>query len=150
MQAAIGIAQLEKLPLFIEARRKNHKRIYEGLKEFEDLIILPKAQINSNPSWFGFLITLRDESKIERLEIVKKLEKLGIQTKLLFAGNIVRHPVFDKLKDKEKTYRIVGDLTNTDKVMNDTFWIGVYPGMTDEMTNFMIEKLSEILNQTRI
>ena len=150
MQAAIGIAQLEKLPLFIEARRKNHKRIYEGLKEFEDLIILPKAQINSIPSWFGFLITLRDESKIERLEIVKKLEEFGIQTRLLFSGNIVRHPVFDKLKDKEKTYRIVGDLTNTDKVMNDTFWIGVYPGMTDEMTNFIIEKLSEILNQTRI
>jgi len=149
MQAAIGLAQLEKLPLFIEARRKNHKQIYEGLKNFEDLIILPKAQKNSNPSWFGFLITLKNECKIDRLEIIKKLEEYGIQTRLLFSGNIIRHPVFDKLREKEKHYRVGGDLTNTDKVMKDSFWIGVYPGMTDEMINYMIEKISEILNQKR-
>jgi len=150
MQAAIGLAQIEKLPSFIDARIKNHRKIYERLKDYANLLILPKAQKNSIPSWFGFLITLKDVCKITRNEIMQKLEEKQIQTRLLFAGNIIRQPVFNKMREYNSGYRVIGELKNTDKVMNDSFWIGVYPGMTDEMVNFIIEKISEILNQTRI
>ena len=145
MQAAIGLAQIKKLPQFIEARKRNHKKIYEGLKNFNEFIILPKAQENSIPSWFGFLITLKERCKLRRIEIIQKLEEKKIQTRLLFAGNIVRQPVFNKFRESKKGYRIIGKLTNTDRVMNDSFWIGVYPGMTDEMINYMITNICELL-----
>jgi CDP-6-deoxy-D-xylo-4-hexulose-3-dehydrase len=142
MQAAIGLAQLEKLPNFIEVRKKNHSRLYEGLKKKSNLIILPKAQKNSNPSWFGFLITLKDECNINRNDIIKELEKSKIATRLLFAGNITRQPVFDRMKSNGKDFRVVNDLKTTDKVMNDSFWVGVYPGMTEDMINYMIKKIN--------
>jgi len=145
IQAAIGLAQREKLPIFIEARKRNHKRIFEGLKHLEDKIILPRAQKNSDPSWFGFLITLKENSTLTRTEIMRKLEEKKIQSRLLFAGNITRQPVFNKMRETNSSFRIIKELTNTDKVMQDSFWIGVYPGMTNEMINYMIEVLCEIL-----
>lgn len=145
MQAAIGVAQLNKLPDFIEARRGNHKKLYDCLKSLDNKIILPKKQNNSEPSWFGFLITLRDNLKVERDGVTRKLEENKIQTRLLFAGNMIRHPAFDEMRKTGKRYSVVRDLRNTDKVMNDSFWIGVYPGMTDEMIDYMIEKLKQAL-----
>jgi CDP-6-deoxy-D-xylo-4-hexulose-3-dehydrase len=147
MQAAIGVAQLDKLPDFIEARKRNHKILYEGLKEIEDEIILPEAQQNSEPSWFGFLITLRDDLKVKRDDVTRKLEEQKIQTRLLFAGNMIRHPAFDEMRKTGKGYRVIGDLKNTDKVMNDSFWIGVYPGMNEEKLMFMVDVLNEIFNK---
>ena len=145
MQAAIGLAQMKKLSSFVEARRDNHEKIFSGLKDFESCLILPKAQENSIPSWFGFLFVLRDSCKLKRTEIMKKLEEKRIQTRLLFAGNILHHPVFHDMEKPEKIYRIQGELINTDKVMNDSFWIGVYPGLTDDMINYMIKEVSELL-----
>ena len=144
MQAAIGVAQLDKLPDFIKARRRNHKKLYEGLKELENKVILPEPQENSEPSWFGFLVTLRDGLKIKRDDVTRKLEANKIQTRLLFAGNMIRQPAFDDIRKTDKGYRVVGDLKNTDKVMNDSFWIGVYPGMIDEMIDYIIEKIQRI------
>jgi len=136
MQAAIGCAQLEKLKKFNEIRRRNYKLLYEGLKPLEDKLILPKPQDNSDPSWFAFVITVRDG--INRNELAKYLEDSNIQTRFLFAGNITRHPALDNVK-----YRISGDLVNSDRVMNDTFLIGVYPGITEDMVCYMIEKIKE-------
>ncbi|MFX1385270.1 MAG: lipopolysaccharide biosynthesis protein RfbH, partial [Promethearchaeota archaeon] len=146
MQAAIGIAQLKKLPSFIKARQENHKRLFDGLKDFQDIIILPKAQKNSNPSWFGFLLTLRDKSKLDRTYIMRKLEEYKIQTRLLFAGNIIRQPVFDEIRENKKAYKIIGDLFNTDKAMNDSFWVGVYPGMSNEQIDYIIAQIRKVLN----
>jgi len=145
MQASIGVAQLEKLPKFIEARIRNHKRLFKGLSDYEDSIILPLTEDNSVPSWFGFLITLRDNFRKPRLEIITELEKMNIQTRLLFAGNLIRHPAFDEMRDSKSGYRVVNQLINTDKVMNDSFWVGVYPGMTDEKIDYMIKSISEVL-----
>lgn len=145
LQAAIGVAQLDKLPDFIEARKRNHKKLYEGLKQFEDKIIFQEIQKNSEPSWFGFLMTLKDDSKVKRDTVIHKLEENKIQTRLLFAGNMLRQPAFDCMRESGKGYKVVGDLKNTDKVMNDSFWVGVYPGMKDEMINYMIKKLEQIL-----
>lgn len=145
MQAAVGLAQLKKLPDFIKARKKNWRLLYEGLKKYEDYFILPKATDNSDPSWFGFLITLKDNSKLTRDEITRKLEERKIQTRPLFAGNITRQPAFDEMRETKRGYRVAGQLTNTDKVMNDSFWIGVYPGMTDEMIDYVIAQISELL-----
>ena len=144
MQAAIGVAQLDKLPDFIEIRKRNHKILYEGLKELEDKIILPKSQENSEPSWFGFLITLREGLKIKRNDVTRKLEEHKIQTRLLFAGNMIRHPAFDEMRKNQNGYKVIGNLANTDKVMNDSFWIGVYPGMNEEKIKFVIDVLKEI------
>ena len=140
MQAAIGCAQLEKLPVFVEARRKNFKMLYEGLKDLEDRFNLPEATPNSDPSWFGFLLTVREDASFTRDEIVRYLEKHNIQTRMLFSGNLTRHPCFAYMKEG-KDYHIAGDLINTDKIMNKSFWIGVYPGMGEEMICFMIEKI---------
>ena len=145
MQAAVGLAQLKKLPDFIRARKKNWQLLYEGLKKYEDYFILPKATDNSDPSWFGFLITLKDNSKLTRAEITRKLEERKIQTRSLFAGNIARQPAFDEMREIKKGYRVFGELTNTDKVMNDSFWIGVYPGMTDEMIDYIIAQIIDLL-----
>ncbi len=139
MQAAIGCAQIEKLPGFIDRRRHNFNRLYEGLKDCQDKIILPEAAPDSDPSWFGFLITCREGT--DRDGLVRFLEDNGIQTRMLFAGNLTKHPCFDQMREAGEGYRIAGNLENTDRIMNDTFWVGVYPGMTDEMTDYMIRMI---------
>lgn len=141
MQAAIGCAQLEKLPEFIEKRQKNYQKLYNGLKNLSELHLV-ETQPNSQPSWFGFMITLKDGVKFTRNEITSFLEECNIQTRTLFAGNIIRHPAFDSL-EKDKDYRVVGNLEVTEKIMNDSFWIGVYPGMSEEMIEYMICKIQE-------
>ena len=145
MQAAIGVAQLEKLPSFIEARKRNWKRLREGLDDLSDMFILPSPSQNSNPNWFGFILTVRENAGFLRDEIVKYLEDNKIQTRMLFAGNLIRHPCFDEMRKSRKGYRVIGDLHNTNKVTRDTFWIGVYPGMKKEMIKYMIEKIHEFV-----
>ena len=141
MQAAVGCAQLEKFPKFVERRRSNFARLQEGLKDMEDKLILPIACKNSNPSWFGFMMTCR--AGTDRNKVVQKIEERGVQTRMLFAGNLIKHPCFDEMRAQGCSYRVVGDLTNTDRIMNDTFWIGVYPGMTDEMIDDMIKVIHQ-------
>ena len=143
MQAAIGVAQLEKFPTFVEKRKENFNRLYNGLKDLEALILV-EAQPLSDPSWFGFMITLKDGVPFTRNEISEFLEVNRIQTRNLFAGNILRHPLFDNLIENEE-YRVVGDLPNTDKIMNDSFWIGLYPGMGDDAIDYMIMKIREFV-----
>ena len=141
MQAAVGCAQIEKFPSFVEKRKANFKRLRAGLEAVSDKLILPEACENSDPSWFGFLITCREG--VSRNMVVQYLENNGIQTRMLFAGNLIKHPCFDEMRASGKGYRVVGTLENTDRIMNDTFWIGVYPGMTDEMIDFIIKKITE-------
>ncbi|EOH9658899.1 lipopolysaccharide biosynthesis protein RfbH, partial [Campylobacter coli] len=141
MQAAIGCAQLKKLPEFIEKRQKNYQELYNGLKNLSEFHLV-ETQPNSQPSWFGFMITLKDSVKFTRNEITSFLEECNIQTRTLFAGNIIRHPAFDVL-EKDKDYRVVGNLEVTEKIMNDSFWIGVYPGMSEEMIEYMICRIQE-------
>lgn len=143
MQAAVGVAQLEKLPSFIEMRKQNFEKLCNGLKGFDDLILV-EEQPRSDPSWFGFMITLQDNTKFTRNEIVEFLENSNIQTRNLFAGNMLRHPMFDSLVEN-KDYRKVGDLKHTDKIMNDSFWLGVYPGMSDEVINYMLQKIKAFI-----
>ena len=135
MQAAIGCAQLDKFPSFIEKRRWNWQYLYDGLKDLEDNLILPQPVEHSKPSWFGFMITCKE--KADRDKLVQNLENNRIQTRALFAGNLIKHPCFDQIRGSE-LYRVVGDLKNTDTIMNNSFWIGVYPGMTKEMLDKMI------------
>ncbi len=141
MQAAIGCAQLDKLENFIKSRKKNFKILSDGLKQYEKYFILPEATPESDPSWFGFLLTLKDGLKFGRNQIVEYLESENIQTRNLFAGNILRHPCFEGLIN-DKDYRVIGDLKNTDKIMNDSFWVGVYPGMTEDMIGYVIGKIT--------
>lgn len=143
MQAAVGCAQIKKLPDFIEKRRKNFERLKNGLKELEDKIILPEPEKNSLPSWFGFLITCKEG--VDRNKVTSYLENHGIQTRNLFAGNIIKHPCFDEIRNDEKSYRVVGNLENTNRVMQDTFWIGVYPGMINEQIDYMIKVIKQIV-----
>lgn len=143
MQAAIGVAQLKKFPNFVKRRISNFNRIKEGLKECSDKIILPKAEKNSNPSWFGFLITCKEG--VDRNQVVKYIEEHGIQTRNLFAGNLIKHPCFDTIRNDNTAYRVVGDLKNTDNVMKNAFWVGVYPGMTDEKLDYMIKTIKEAI-----
>lgn len=145
MQAAIGCAQLEKFPSFVEKRKLNRKRLYDGLKDLDQLILV-ETQPNSDPSWFGFMITLNDSANFTRNELVEYLEANKIQTRNLFAGNIIRHPMFDNMV-LNKDYRVVGDLKVTDKIMNDSFWIGLYPGMSDEAIDYMIKKIKEFIGE---
>jgi CDP-6-deoxy-D-xylo-4-hexulose-3-dehydrase len=141
MQAAIGCAQLEKLPAFIEARKRNWKILREGLANLGDFFVLPEATRASDPSWFGFLLTVRPESGLTREGVVTALEKANIQTRMLFAGNLIKHPCFDELRESGNGYRVVGTLANTDRIMQETFWIGVYPGMTEAMLEHMLATL---------
>ncbi len=145
LQAAIGCAQLEKIPDFTAARRRNWQRLYDGLKNAEDRLILPQPAENSEPSWFGFLISVRPESGLNRNAITGYLESKNIQTRLLFSGNLIRHPAFDTIRATE-AYRVAGSLETTDFIMNNTFWIGVYPGMSDEMLDYMIQCLKEAVS----
>ena len=142
LQAAIGCAQLEKFPSFVERRRYNFDRLHKALECVEDKLILPEPVANSNPSWFGFLITCREG--VDRTELVKKIEAANIQTRALFAGNLTRHPCFDQIRDTD-AYRVVGGLEDTDQIMKDTFWVGVYPGMTDAMIDRMAKVIKESL-----
>ena len=134
MQAAIGCEQLKKIPSFIEIRRHNWERLHRKLECVQDKLILPEPSDNSNPSWFGFLITIKDG--LDRNKIIKYIEEHNIQTRLLFSGNIIKHPCFDGIRGSN-AYRVVGDLKNTDTIMSKTFWVGVYPGMTDEIIDYM-------------
>ncbi|MDE5938079.1 MAG: lipopolysaccharide biosynthesis protein RfbH [Lachnospiraceae bacterium] len=144
MQAAVGCAQLEKFPVFVERRRHNFIRLKEKLlaaDHISDKLILPEACANSTPSWFGFPVTCKESAK--RNQVVQYMEEHGVQTRMLFAGNLTKHPCFDEMRATGEGYRIVGDLKNTDRIMADTFWIGVYPGMTDEMIDYMAKVLIE-------
>lgn len=143
MQAAVGCAQLKKLPTFVERRRENFNRLFDGLRDLQDKLILPAPCENSRPSWFGFLITCA--AGVDRNQIVKHLEDNKIQTRMLFAGNLVKHPCFDEMRATGKGYRVVGNLDNTEQIMRDTFWIGVYPGMTAAQIDYMIEKIREAI-----
>ena len=145
MQAAVGCAQLKKFPSFVQRRRANFERLYKALECVQDKLILPIACDNSNPSWFGFCITCRDG--ISREKVVPYIESKGVQTRMLFAGNLVKHPCFDQMREANEGYRVVGELTNTDKIMNNTFWVGVYPGMTDEMIDYMAKTIIEACNK---
>jgi CDP-6-deoxy-D-xylo-4-hexulose-3-dehydrase len=146
MQAAIGCAQLEKLDKIVEARRRNFKVLHDALVDTPKLI-LPEPTENSNPSWFGFLISVKENAGFTRNQLSGYLESRKIQTRNLFAGNLLKHPVFDEMRASSKGYRVVGDLKNTDFVMNNTFWIGVYPGMTPEMLQYMIDSIKEFCNK---
>ena len=136
MQAAIGCAQLDKLTEFAQCRQHNFTRLYQGVQELENKLILPQPMENSMPSWFGFLMTCREG--IDRNTVVRKIEQQGVQTRMLFAGNLIKHPCFDQMRAAGEGYRVPGELINTDRIMRDSFWVGVYPGMTDEMMDYMI------------
>ncbi len=145
MQAAVGCEQLKKFPGFIERRRHNWARLREALKAIEDKLILPEPAENSIPSWFGFLISVRPESGLDRNKITRYIEEHNVQTRLLFSGNLIKHPCFNQIRGTDK-YRVSGDLTCTDFIMNNTFWIGVYPGMTDEMIDYMAQTIIEAVS----
>ncbi len=142
MQAAVGCAQLDKLDQIVAARRANYQMLYDGLKDVPGLI-LPVAEANSNPSWFGFLIAVKEDAGFTRNELTGYLEQNKIQTRNLFAGNLTKHPCFDEMRQTGEGYRIVGELKNTDFVMTNGFWIGVFPGMTKEMNQWMIKCIRE-------
>ncbi len=140
MQAACGLAQLEKLDSFVQARKDNFKYLRDRLSSCEEFLTLPEATENSDPSWFGFLITIKPEANIRRVDFLEYLDQNKIGTRLLFAGNLTRQPYM-----KGRNYRVSGDLINTDTVMNDSFWIGVYPGLTNEMLDFVVGKIESYL-----
>lgn len=145
MQAAVGCAQLEKFPTFVEKRRHNFDRLRKALEDVEDKLILPEACPNSRPSWFGFLLTCREG--VDKNKVVQYIEDHGVQTRMLFAGNIVKQPCFDEFRASGKGYRVIGDLAVTDRIMKDTFWLGVYPGMTDAKIDYMAKVIKEALQQ---
>lgn len=149
MQAAIGCAQLEKLPDFIAARKNNWRLLREGLADLSDRFVLPEATPNSEPSWFGFLLTVTENAGFTRDEIVAYIENKGIQTRMLFAGNLIKHPCFDDMRKNCKGYRIVGEQKNTDMIMSRSFWVGVYPAMTREMIDYTVQTIKEFTEQER-
>ncbi len=144
IQAAIGLAQLDRLDGFIELRRRNWNYLNKELVGLQDFIALPKATLKSDPSWFGFAITVKDPQKISRNDVVMKLNESNIGTRLLFGGNLLRQPAF-----KDTPRRVIGDLVNTDRVMNDTFWLGVWPGLSIEMLDFVVQRMFEIFEVKR-
>lgn len=146
LQAAVGVEQLKKFPSFIERRRHNWDRLRKALEPVADKLILPEPAENSIPSWFGFLISVRPETGIKRNDVTKYIEDHNVQTRLLFSGNLIKHPCFDQIRDTD-AYRVVGNLDTTEFIMNNTFWVGVYPGMTDTMIDYMAQVISEAVNQ---
>ena len=147
MQAAVGCAQLDKLPKFVEARKRNWNILNKSLVDAQDIFVLPEATEGSDPSWFGFLLTVKENALFSRGEIVNYLESKNIQTRTLFAGNFIKHPSFNQMREKQEGFRVAGDLTNTDRIMNNAFWIGVYPGMTETMVHYMAENIHAFLNE---
>lgn len=143
MQAAIGCAQIKKFPTFVERRIHNFNRLRAALEDCQDKLILPEACPNSTPSWFGFLITCKEG--VDRNKVVQYVEQRGVQTRMLFSGNLIKHPCFDQMRASGEGYRVVGSLENTDRIMNYTFWVGVYPGMTDEKIDYMAKVIKEAL-----
>ena len=141
MQAAIGCAQLKKVPGFVQKRRENWQTLKDGLSDLEDRLILPYYADNAKPSWFGFLMTVREG--LDREKVVQYIEGKGVQTRMLFSGNLLRQPCFNELREAGSGYRVVGELTNTDRIVRDTFWVGVYPGMTDQMLAYMVKTIRE-------
>lgn len=146
MQAAVGYAQLKKLPSFIQIRQKNWSFLKEKLQNFAPYFILPEPSTKTNPSWFGFLITLQEGTPFNRLELTQYLENHNIQTRLLFAGNLLKHPCFNEMRSSGEGYRVVGSLINTDIILERTFWIGVYPGMTEEMLQYMVDTICDFVS----
>ena len=148
LQAAVGVEQLKKFPSFIERRRHNWARLHDKLENslVADKIILPTPAENSEPSWFGFLISVKPESGVKRNDVTKYIEEHNVQTRLLFSGNLIKHPCFDQIRDTD-AYRVVGNLENTEYIMNNTFWVGVYPGMTDDMIDYMAQVIIEAVSQ---
>jgi CDP-6-deoxy-D-xylo-4-hexulose-3-dehydrase len=142
MQAAVGVAQLKKLPAFIEVRKRNWRLLYEGLRPFEEFLILPQPTPGSNPSWFGFLITVKPEASFARSDLVRYLESRKIATRLLFGGNLTRQPAY-----QEVPYRVVGELKNTDVVINQTFWVGIYPGLAEQMLAYVVETIAAFIRE---
>ena len=142
MQAAIGCEQLKKFPGFIERRRHNWSRLHKNLEDLQDKLVLPKPAENSKPSWFGFLISVKPESGLKRNDVTKYIESRNVQTRLLFSGNLIKHPCFNQIRGTD-AYRVVGNLEVTDFVMNNSFWVGVYPGMTDEIIDYMSKVIHE-------
>ena len=140
MQAAVGLAQLDKLEAFTAARKANFRRLHEGLADLQELLVLPEATANSDPSWFGFPVALREDCPVDRDTVLRFMNERKIATRLLFAGNLVRQPAYLNAE-----HRRVGDLANADTVMNDVFWVGVYPGLTEAQVDFMIESFHEVL-----
>ena len=138
LQAAVGCAQLNKLEKFTEARKHNWQYLRDGLEEISDYIILPELDEKVKPSWFGFLMMVKDDSGFKRNDLAEFLERKNIQTRYLFAGNFLKQPCFDTLRKENRGFRIVGTLENTDKIMNQSLWIGVYPGMTEKKLDYMI------------
>lgn len=146
MQAAVGCEQLKKFPSFIVKRRSNWERLHKALEIVEDKLILPEPEPNSIPSWFGFLVSVKPESGLQRNDVTRYIEKHNVQTRLLFSGNIIKHPCFDQIRGTD-AYRVVGNLEVTEYIMNNTFWVGVYPGMTDDMIDYMAKIMIEAVNQ---
>ena len=144
MQAAVGVAQLAKLPDFIQARRRNYRTLYNGLKDLEEFLLLPEPTPNSDPSWFGFAISVKPEAPFKRDALVQHLERHKIATRLLFGGNLIRQPAY-----KNVPFRVIGDVPNSDRVMHSVFWIGVYPGLTPPMLDYMIETIHDFCRVAR-
>ena len=142
LQAAVGVEQLKKFPSFIERRKHNWSRLHAALEDIQDKIILPEPAENSDPSWFGFLISVRPETGLNRNDVTKYIESKNVQTRLLFSGNIIKQPCFNEIRGTD-AYRVVGNLENSDFVVNNTFWVGVYPGMTDAMIDYMAQVIKE-------
>lgn len=143
MQAAVGCAQLDRFPSFVELRKRNWEYLLDALEIVSQKLILPEAESHSDPSWFGFMMTCREG--VDRKRVISVIEEAGVQTRMLFSGNLLRHPCFDYLRGTE-AYRIVGNLTNTDRIMRDTFWVGVYPGMDEPRLKFMTETITKAVN----
>ncbi len=149
MQAAVGCAQIEKIDVFTAKRRANWEYLYHQLEHVSPYFILPTAKKDAKPSWFGFVISLTDDAPFTRTELTEYLERQNVQTRNLFAGNILRHPCFDEMRQTNEGYRVVGELCNTDTIMERTFWVGVYPGMTEEKLAYMVKVIKEFLKQHR-
>jgi CDP-6-deoxy-D-xylo-4-hexulose-3-dehydrase len=149
LQASIGLAQLEKLPTFGADRRRNHAYLRAGLADFAEYFEIVEATPHSDPSWFGFLVTLREDAPFTRSDIVRFLEGQRIQTRVLFAGNLTRHPCFDELRALGSGYRVVGDLRYTDRLMDRAFWVGVYPGMTVQHLDYIVDQFADCVRAFR-